>query len=146
MKTTMFLGLLALALASCTKTRCGDVTVQDADHLGQGGEGGDAGDGGAGGGAGDGGGAAAEVCLPGDVFVGSDGCYYPTPICCPTEIDLDAHCAQASDGDLPVPYLCSTVPVLGFPSAVDNRKCIEIISSAIDCQWGTSTLICCDLP
>ena len=86
------------------------------------------------------------ICDPKDVFVGSDGCYLPEQLCCNViGADLEAHCDAATNGARPVPYLCAEVPLLG-EEETDYRDCIQLSETSIGCLWGTSALLCCEVP
>lgn len=88
------------------------------------------------------GGGGAGGCDPHDAFVASDGCYEPDPACCElNEADLAGHCVVATEGAMPVPYLCATEPSAG---GTDGLACATIETTAFPCQWGTSVVLCCE--
>ena len=123
-------------------TSC-DKTTLPPDHGGGGGGGGGSG----GGGGNPLGGSDGVDCLPADVFVGSDGCYHPDSSCChdTNDVDLSSHCAEAFGPTYSAAYLCSTMPGFFGGGLTDYRACAVIETTSIDCSWGLSTVLCCEL-
>lgn len=126
--TKTMCAIVYLALAACSRT-----------GTGIGGSGGDASDEPAAGGAG----GAEPTCEPRDVFTASDGCYQPDALCCSDLycLSLEVTCNTATDGLLPIPYLCTSFPPSG--AMTDHRQC-QSVSVALDCTWGTSKVLCCE--
>lgn len=111
---------------------------------------GQAGDGGRGEGpkgstGGGGGGEVVSTCSPVAAFEGSSGCFMPDALCCPNPPALDEHCYAATEGLRPVATLCPTVPDPLGGTLTDNRDCSVIETSQIDCTWGVSTILCCEV-
>lgn len=91
-------------------------------------------------------GGSVPICDSKDAFLGSDGCFQPEQECCNTiAADLASHCDVATDGGEPVPYLCQKVPALGG-AETDFRACEVIATASLECQWGPSSLLCCEVP
>ncbi len=126
--TKTMCAIVCLTLAACSRT-----------GTGIGGSGGDASDEPAAGGAG----GTEPTCDPHDVFVASDGCYQPDELCCSDLycISLEVTCNTATEGLMPIPYLCTDSPVSG--AMTDGRHC-QSVSVALDCEWGTSEVLCCE--
>lgn len=107
---------------------------------------GQTGDGGGGaGGTGSGGGDVVSTCSPVAAFNGSTGCFVPDALCCPDPPALDEHCYAATEGLRPVASLCPSVPDPLGGTLTDNRDCSVIETSQIDCTWGVSTILCCEV-
>lgn len=140
MKTTIAIAM-ALAVCACSRTAPldyeppGPIVVPCSECT----------PGGGGAGGGDAGGAGGNACDPHDVFVGSDGCYAPDPLCCSDLycVSLEATCHAATDGLLPAPYLCTHEQPPTGGASTDYRHC-QIAHVTLACTWGDSTVLCCE--
>lgn len=81
----------------------------------------------------------AGPCEAHDVFVGSDGCYQPSPGCCP-----DAPGALDACGGAEALYLCSGMPANLDGGPTDFRACHVPDMAPVGCAWGASTPLCCE--
>lgn len=89
------------------------------------------------------GGSGGATCPPESVFDGSDGCYLPTPLCCPGIEFLDEplakSCAAVTEGSMPNAYVCEVVPPNG--PGTDGQTCTTF--KPITCDGVAVTVICC---
>ena len=77
----------------------------------------------------------ADAC--GGIFYSPNAtCYAPAECCDLNGTDLPAHCEAAFPGH-PVPVMCMAGDV---PMGLD---CQPLETSQFQCQWGASTVVCC---